>query len=291
MLDLVLGAFMMASPDVQPPEMNNIESEVEFLSVAPLPSKRLENPFPNVSAEHVYIFDIDSGITIHEKEADKPVPIASLTKLMTALVVFESLDMEEEVIVPRESRNEDVVVTKTFGLLVNDSFKVIDLMKGMLVASAGDTAVTLAHAVSGDSEDFINKMNDKARILNLQRTTFEDSFGLSVGNLSTAKEITWLFAHVWKKPVLREIMGMNEVSFCSVKGNCVHGFTTNRVLGSRNYDVLGGKTGTTDVAGECVVFAVKTPRGSTLIISVLGSEDRWSDVNDILDWIFKSYAI
>lgn len=272
--------------EVEPEQETRVE-----ISAAHFPVALTNEAAPDISAEFALVFDADSATTLYEKNADEPTPIASLTKLMTALVVTDKLDPENEVIIPQDSRKQSVILTKVIGLPVGSIMKMRDLVAGMLITSAGDAAMSLAVAISGTEEDFVEEMNAKARELNLQKTTFSDAFGLSVGDISTPRELTWLFAYAWRKPLLREMLSTKSMQICPEGMTCYIVNSTNALLESSEFKVLGAKTGTTDVAGECVVLAVESPQGSTVFLTLLKSEDRWNDAKKLLRWAFANYSI
>lgn len=267
------------------------QAEPVALSATHFPVALTNTPAPEITAEFALVFDADSASVLYEKNADEPTPIASLTKLMTALIVSEKLSPDDEVIIPWDSRKESVLLTKVIGLPVGSVIKVRDLVAGMLITSAGDAALSLAVNIGGTEEKFVEEMNAKARELNLQKTTFADAFGLSVGDLSTPRELTWLFAHAWRKPLLREMLSAKSMKICPEGMTCYIVNSTNALLESSEFEVLGAKTGTTDVAGECLVLAVKSPQGTTVFVTLLKSSDRWNDAKKILHWAFDNYSI
>jgi len=292
MLDLIMAGYLYATPSMN--DWGKIESapdkQIE-ISAAHFPVALNNTPAPQISAEYALAFDADSASVLYEKNADEPTPIASLTKLMTALIVAEKLNPEDSVIIPKDSRKQSVLLTKVIGLPVGSVMNVRDLVAGMLITSAGDAALSLAVDISGTEEKFVGEMNQKARELNLQRTTFSDAFGLSVGDISTPRELTWLFAHAWRKPLLREMLGVKSMQICPEKMKCYIVNSTNALLENTEFKVLGAKTGTTDVAGECLVLAVESPQGSTVFLTLLKSTDRWGDAKKILRWAFENYSI
>ncbi len=292
MLDLIMAAYMHGTPSNENwSEIDVAQGQNVEISASHFPVYLGDDSAPEISGEFALVFDADSATVLYEKNADEPTPIASLTKLMTALVVTEKLTPEEGVVIPWDTRNENVLITKVIGLPVGSLMSVRDLIGGMLITSAGDAAVSLAVKVSGSEEKFVEEMNAKARELNLQRTTFEDAFGLSVGDISTPRELNWLFAYAWRKPVLREMLGAKSMKICPEGMTCYIVNSTNALLENSEFKVLGAKTGTTDLAGECVVMAVESPHGATLFVTVLKSENRWNDVKKLLRWVFENYSV
>lgn len=291
MLDLMFATYLLSRPPLPSPSFSLTSSDLAHIEVAPLPVQTSSLPSPTISARGALLIDNNSGLVLYSKNPDEPYPIASLTKLMTALLVSEKLDLSARVAVPTSARQGPVLQTKIFGLYVGDTFTVEELLQAMLVSSAGDAAITLSHAIQPSPTEFIKLMNRRARELNLVKTNFADTFGFSPGNVSTPRELAWLLTHLTRNPHLRSILTQREVKICGETKACFHGFTTNLLHNNDSYTVYAAKTGTTVPAGECLAFSFETPRGSRLTLVLLGSKDRWQDARKLLSWLFDSYSI
>lgn len=287
MLDLLFAGFMLNMQNIPTPDFSfsGVTSAVHSL-----PVNLTDAPAPELSAQGAYVFDMDSATVLYEKNPNEVMPIASLTKLMTALLASQNLTESDRVVVPWESRNEDVMYTKTLGLPVGGEFSMGEVMGAMLITSAADAAQTLAMSVDDSEEAFVSRMNDKARDLDLTRTNFEDSFGLSVGDLSTPENLSRLFSYAWRNSLIQKYLTEDSIRLC-LEGTslCYTATTTNILLGQDG--VLGGKTGTTDAAGECIVLAVQTPHNKTVLITLLNSDDRFGDARKIISWLNTNFEI
>ena len=160
------------------------------MAAYPMP---IQTTYPD---ESVYLFDLDTGKTILEQNADQPRYIASLTKMMTALLYLESgLDLEQEITIPTSLTQEFTDIQNangsTMGLKVGETVRRIDLLYGLLVASANDAASAIASDVSGgDLTAFVAKMNERAAELGCTDTNFTCVHGLyDYGNVSTAQNL------------------------------------------------------------------------------------------------------
>lgn len=236
---------------------------------------------PKVSAEAYYVGDLDTGEKIASKGDDKIFPIASVSKLMTALVSEKTTDQNAVTTVTAravatEGENGD--------LRAGEKIKVGDLVYPMLLESSNDAAEALADA-DGRS-DFIAGMNEEAKELGLASTSFEDPSGLSAGNRSTAFDLFKFAAYL--KANKPDILALTTLRSWSDK---VHTwFNTSQFLGQAGYE--GGKRGYIDESLQTAVSAFALPLGETGMrnvgIVVLRSQDRYKDVESILSYLKKN---
>jgi D-alanyl-D-alanine carboxypeptidase len=230
-------------------------------------------PEASVSAQAAYFVDNQTNTVLYEKNSNQRLPMASLTKIMTALVVLENYQLDEVVAVPELCTH---LPPLKVGYAAGQKLTVEELLYGMLVTSASDASCTLSHNYEGD---FLQSMNQKAIDLGLNRTHFENEIGFAGANgnhLSTAQDLVKLSQTALENGVFRKIVGTAQWR------NLV---STNELLFTRP-GTTGIKTGYTEQARGCL--AVSYERGGREIIGVLlGSEDRFADARTILDWIFK----
>lgn len=220
-----------------------------------------------VSARAVLVFDLDSETILFSRNAESSLPPASLTKLMTALLVLEKGDLQSPVTVS----GVDLIGNSNMGLQVGEVLSVEALLYGLLINSANDAAMALARHQAGNVDDFVVLMNQRAAELNLSATTFRNPHGLDEeGHVSSARDLLTLVRTVWAFPLFREIVGIREVS---VSGHPL--LNTNEFLGIES-NVNGVKTGTTDLAGECLITGLIS-NGHQRFVVVLGSGDRYAD--------------
>lgn len=233
-----------------------------------------------VSASGVLVADLDSGQDVVGVSTDTRRSIASLTKLMTAILIVENHEMDDVVTV---SKAVNGIEGQTINLKAGERYTVGDLLTAMLVQSANDAAVTLAVHHSGSVQAFVEEMNLRASMLGLRNTSFTNPAGLDeAGHYSTLRDVKWLAVAALRHPEIAERMG-ESVATIHGRGTDARTITlhhTHALLG-RNDAVLLGKTGTTPEAGQCLVSLVRG--GShTYVVILLGSRDRYADMRQVL---------
>jgi D-alanyl-D-alanine carboxypeptidase len=244
--------------------------------------------FPVISAQSVLAEDLDSGVTLYEKNSDKAVLPASTTKIVTSLVIFDHYPLDEEVVVPPLS-----VEGQKMGLVQGEKMKIIDLLDGLLIYSANDAAEALSRIYCEDGtcgrDVFIRAMNQKVRDLGLTNTNFVNPTGLDEPmHYSTARDLVRVSVEAMKNPVFAEIVGTKEKVVTSSDGKIVHKLKNiNELLGEVD-GVLGIKTGWTEGARENLVTYVDR-NGQKILIALLGSQDRFGETKEMIDWLYGSY--
>ncbi|MCC6790453.1 MAG: serine hydrolase [Thermomicrobiales bacterium] len=241
-----------------------------------------------VTARSFYALDAATGEALAAREADLEVPIASTVKIATALVVVEHAALDEEVAI-LDSDLVDYMVQSNMALVAGDVLTVEQLRHGALIASGSDGANALARYVGSklDGGDdpiaaFVDAMNAYARDHGLTRTHFVDPTGDNDEDAySTAHDIALLGAELMANETLAAIVGSASYSFTSAgNGALYEGFTTNQLLGAEG--VVGIKTGSTGLAGGCVILARETADGLQ-IVAVLGSDLVYEENVIVLD--------
>ncbi len=282
--------------DNEKPIQANINQSQGDKTISKLPnSNDIDNkffPIRNWSIEEPEIFAKSAIVlnfrndrkdnTLLQKNIDQVLPIASLTKLMTAIVAIENYDPETVIIISKDAIETD----GTNGGLINDEkLKVKDLLYIMLVESSNDAAMSLAKDNPQMTYDeFILKMNDKAKELGLKNTSFVEPVGLDSYNQSTVAEIAILAEYAFKSPLLAEILKTPETTIYSIDKSVIHKITsTNKLLG-KIPQLIGGKTGYTNEAGGCLMTISKIYNDNYLITVVLGSTQREIDTEKLIDW-------
>jgi len=219
---------------------------------------------------------------LFQKNINQILPIASLTKLMTAIVTIENYDPETIIKI-----SKDAIETNgnNGGLINGEELKVRDLLYIMLVESSNDAAMSLAKDnPQTNYDEFILKMNNKAKELGFKNTNFVEPVGLDSYNQSTVSEIAILAEYAFKFPLLSEILKTQETTIYSIDRKFIHEITnTNRLLG-KIPQLIGGKTGFTDEAGGCLMTISKILDNNYLITVILGSTQREIDTEKLIDW-------
>ncbi|NCN99563.1 D-alanyl-D-alanine carboxypeptidase [Candidatus Falkowbacteria bacterium] len=252
---------------------------------------------PGVSAEMVTagkaaVLVNGSHYFLFSKNADEIQPIASITKLMTALVFLENnpgWDKEYKI------KAEDHVSGGRLNLFLGEEVTVKDLFYTSLVASDNGATVALAHATGLSEEEFVSKMNLKAKHLGLVKTSFSDPSGLSDADVSTAREVAWLASAALERPEIREATSRAEYRFQTLNGADKFIESTDYLLFSEEsgpLKILGGKTGYTDKAGYSFVGLWQNQDGKEFISVVLNSQgrnDRFLDSRQLANWVVAAY--
>lgn len=244
---------------------------------------------PKLNSRIALVYDRASGRILFDKNGDKTTPMASTTKIMTAIVVVENSNLSDIVTIDSKSAGTG---GSRLGLKKNDKITVNDLLYGLMLRSGNDAAVALAIHVGGSVEGFAELMNKKARKLNLTSTHFMVPHGLDMdGHYTTAYELAKMADYALKNKKLKEIVSTKTCTI-NINNNPKVISNTNELLGSVS-GVYGVKTGFTNGAGRCLVTACK--RDSLDIITVIIGADtkkiRTSDSMKLIEYSFKNYQI
>jgi D-alanyl-D-alanine carboxypeptidase (penicillin-binding protein 5/6) len=227
--------------------------------------------------------DLNTGQTVFSSQADVERPMASLTKLMTALLIVEHYPLDEWVTVPK-------LVTETPGNIAylppGEQFTVGDLLTALLVASANDAAISLAQYHSGSEEAFVEEMNERAASIGLTGTQYANPSGMDdPRQWSTPRDIAHLMAFIQKYPAIRDRLGMQRKTIWSRSGQKIVLATTHALLRAEPSIVREGKTGTTGAAGQCLVSVVEKD-GHSYIVVLFHSLQRYVDMKVVLVSLF-----
>lgn len=251
---------------------------IELVSVASPSVIAGKVPLPALSASGVLLLDADSGEEIFALNADVRRPMASLTKIMTALLILENHDVSESVTIPSVAEQ---IGGSTLGIVMGQRFLVGALLRGLLIPSANDAAYALAAFHSRSVGAFVQVMNNRAAALGLTNTHFANPAGLdNEGQYSTPRDLAWLSLAALKNETFRSIVNTRTTRILSADGKEYDLRNTNELL-HYNEDVFGVKTGTTDKAGECLIVLFSQENHSYLLV-LLGSKERYTDSLNVL---------
>ena len=244
----------------------------------------------DVGVVSVFAMDAGTNYPLYDKNSKKVMPIASLTKIMTAVLVLENRSLDETVTIsPR--------AMETFGdkkgLVAGEKIKLGDLLRVMIIDSNNAAATSLAEHTGGSVENFVALMNKKAEVLGLVNTKFVNPTGLdAVGedNHSTAYDLAQLTDYALDKDTIWEISRTKEATVYSLDKKQKHYVeNTDELLGIMD-NIYGGKTGYTVAAGECLVLISETPDKKHKVISVvLNAENRFTETKKLVTWVFNVY--
>lgn len=260
---------------------------VDLLQASPIPVLKHEAIEPDIKAKAGLIMDYDTSLILYAKNMDTPLPMASLTKIMTAVLILDHHDPSEVVTV---QSNFGTVEGVKISLQKGEKLTVDDLLKALLIPSAGDAAMALAEFHSGTVEKFVAQMNERAHSLNLFHTHFINPIGLDADNhYSSAYDLAVLTKYALHFKEFRNIVKLKSASITSIDSGMVRTLSsTNYLLGSY-LDILGVKTGTTDAAGESLINLAQNDGGHRVIAVLLNSPDRFQENKSMIDWAFRSF--
>lgn len=235
---------------------------------------------PILTADSHILYDITSNSILTSENPNQRLPIASLTKIMTANIILQENELDEVVTVPIEATQ---IGGSTMRLRAGERITLENLLKGLMINSANDAAITLAIHNAGTTDEFVKKMNQYATNLNLQDTSFSNPMGYdSPENYSTANDLLQLTLKTTQNQTITNITNTKSEIVTSTDGRFIHNLTnTNKEL--NNFQQINGlKTGTTNIAGQCLIST--TNDNNPKISIILGSTSRFQDTKTMLDW-------
>ena len=264
---------------------------VVVLAIPLKANAKAKMPSLNLNAPSAVLIEADTGKILFEKNKDRERACASITKVMTLLLVMEALDSGQLKLDQKltASAHAASMGGSDIWLEEGESMTVDDLIKATAVASANDAAVVLAEAISGSEDAFVDKMNKRAKSLGMKNTTFLNCNGLDEnGHLTTAYDVALMSRELIKYP---KIFEYTSIWIDNLRGGKTQIVNTNKLL--KTYDgITGLKTGTTAEAG-CCMSATAERDGLSLVAVVLGCKsgtERFKDAASLLDYGFANYT-
>ncbi|OGL71752.1 hypothetical protein A3C17_02960 [Candidatus Uhrbacteria bacterium RIFCSPHIGHO2_02_FULL_53_13] len=245
------------------------------------------------NAPSFVVRDVESGVTLLSGVPSEPRPMASITKLMTALVFLDdpTFNLERRGTVLRE----DVRDGGRWYIRFGDEVSFDQMLSVMLVGSGNNETLALVRELGLSEETFVARMNTIATELGMYDTVFVDPVGLGAGNLSTAYDVTQLLDAALANETIAERVRLPSYTFESRTGNTYVVEATDQLLDSyinrSPYAIHGGKTGFTDEAGACLTIRIERD-GHSIDVTVLGAasiDGRFQDVKALTDWAFSVY--
>lgn len=244
-----------------------------------------ELPLPLIEGNAFAVIEQACGALLQEKNGGVPLPPASLTKIITALVAVDRAPLDEPVAIDIDGGTLSLETDSTvMGVKPGDRLTMRDLLYGLLLRSGNDAALEIAEHIAGGENAFTMLMNDKAAELGLSDTQFTNAHGLhSAGLYSSAIDIARAGAALLANPTLAEIVRTK-----TYEPNWDRGPIDNLNLLLNNYPgAIGVKTGYTDVAQQTIVAAAQRS-GRTIIVSILGTGFMYEEAVSLLDWAFSA---
>ena len=237
------------------------------------------------TATSTVVMDMDSGRVLYEKNKDEKRLIASITKIMTAVLAIENKNLDDVVIVGDE-------VLKMYGsniyIEVGEKMRLRDLLYGLLLRSGNDSAVVIAKYVGGSEENFVKMMNQKAAEIGMKNTTFSNPHGLDeeTQNYSTAYDMALLSSYANKLMDYCDISNTRKWTVSTGEKSYVW-YNRNKLLGTYKY-ATGGKTGYTPKAGRTLVTTANNGNLNLTIVT-LNDDDEYITHESLYDYIFSKY--
>ena len=296
---LLFALFSSAGQDVLSQMQANSLPQVEIIMPVELPHLEPGKIAPKLLADErtaVLAQDMGSKKILLEARMDRPQPIASITKVMTALVIMDEHELDEVVSVP-------MVATETegaaIGLYQYEKLTIKTLLEASLIPSANDAAVALAVWDSETEEDFALKMNKKARELGLTTANFVNATGLDMwnekdevwyGNTMSARDVARMVRFALQDDFFRETVALRHFWGTSEDGEFLHEKKSTNQLFDTFLNLSGVKTGYTQLAGQCFVALGNTADGQEILTVILGSSDRFGETKNLLSWVYDSFS-
>lgn len=259
-----------------------------LLEATAVPKEDPNNISPIIKAKSVLAVDLKNGMLLYQQNGYDHRAIASITKLMTTTIILEENKLNDVVTVSKAATQ--VEGSKAW-LAPGEKISVENLLYAALIHSANDAAYALAEYNSdGNVITFIAKMNQKAEELGMHDTHFTNPVGLDEAeNYSSAYDLAILGRYAYGKSFIKRATVIKEMDVSSTNGKFTHKLkSTNDLLGSY-LKVLGLKTGTTDLAGQCLIAIIENSKGNDILTVVLDSPSRYSETKLLADWVFRTF--
>ncbi len=248
---------------------------------------------PTLSAEAAILAKFENNevkTILFEKNPEQKMPIASITKLMTAVVAEEFYDLGDFTIVSQKAVSQE----ENFGNLISgEKLSVKNLIMIMLVESSNDASQSLAEIMG--EKGFVTVMNLKSRELGMKNSRFYNPSGLdpkkdnSPENYSTPRDLLRLSSYILSHPFLIETLGRDDFPLYLENGKFHHTLKNTNNLLKEIPNSLGGKTGYTERAGKCLIMFASCKQGGILVSAVLGSEERFEDIKKLIEYARAKY--
>lgn len=247
-----------------------------------------------ISGRSGIVVDVHTGTVLYSKEGHLQRPIASITKLMTALVFLDHNPgwEKEMVMLPADER-----VGAAAKIYRGEAVTVSDLFYASLVSSDNNATIALMRSTGLSESEFVRLMNEKSTEIGLKNTVFVEPTGLDQRNVSTALDISYLLYHSLQDPFIADATTRSVYSFDILNNEKTRNvYATDRLLDSylnSSYTIKGGKTGFTYDAGSCLGIQIEDKDGNELIVVVLGSNNnqtRFTEVKALTEWTYDNFT-
>jgi serine-type D-Ala-D-Ala carboxypeptidase (penicillin-binding protein 5/6) len=243
----------------------------------------------NINAHGAALIDVTSGRILYSKQGDKPMRIASLTKVMTAIVAIEHGELSDEVKVNNRAAGKE---GSSLYLKAGDSMSLNHLLYGLMLRSGNDGATAIAEHVGGSVEGFVFLMNQKAKLIGMDHTEFSNPTGLDEGkgNMASANDMAKLTAYALKNPTFQEIVRTKVKRVPNPNETWDYVWTNKNKMLSIYEGADGVKTGYTKLAKRCLITSA-TKGNQQLAVVTLNDSTDWVDHTKLLNYGFEQYPL
>jgi len=276
------------------------ENEI-VVEIEPTPKLPLKEPAPerigdnftpeNITAKAAIAVDRNSGEILWQKNQEDQRPIASITKLMTALVFLDHNPSWEKI--HKMTNSENYLIGAKLPAGEGEEFSTFDLFRTALVGSRNNAAMALSHSTEISEDNFKKLMNEKAEILSMKNSHFDEPTGLEQTNTATVQDLARLANDAFGHDTI--LQPMTQVTHELKRTGSEDTYTvknTNKLIKEPDTFVIAGKTGYTEEAGYCFLGLAENEKGNQIIISVLGMDSDWGrfeETEKIAEWVFNNY--
>ena len=231
-----------------------------------------------------------SGGVLRENNSDNQMSIASLTKLMTALIFLETNTEFSKEVTIEENDNSDIEGSHKY-IQTGETMTVEDVFYTSLVGSSNNATKALARSTGLSEEDFITRMNKKAVDLGLLNTTFEEVTGLSPNNKSTVSDYAKIAGYAFRNLTIAEALNRSEYTFTTTTNRSHRISNTNKLLSDNELQLVGAKTGYIDEAGYTFVCQAKEDGNKIMVVlfNSNSSQSRFDEAKTLINWVFDNY--
>jgi serine-type D-Ala-D-Ala carboxypeptidase (penicillin-binding protein 5/6) len=295
---VLLGAFITLVAQMSALAQTAKQPAVTGANIAGSTLKLLSANAPKVVATAAYVFDADTGAVLYSKDADAELPMASCTKIMTALLAVEHGNLDQTITAGADAHALVRAESSYMGLDTGEKLTLRDMLYGLVMPSGNDAAVAIADAIGGTEAKFVAMMNARAAQMGLTHTHFANPHGLdATGHHTSARDLAVLAAVAMKNPTLVTIMSAYRYDIPKTATHKAYRLTTGNDLlagaGSPYPGAIGVKPGYTGPAGFCQAFAAI--RHSHLIVGTVLNDPSWQvrrvDMRLLLDWGFEQEGL
>jgi len=242
----------------------------------------------HTNAEAAALIDVATGVILYSKMGDKQMRIASLTKVMTAIVAIEQGDLAEAVTVSKRAAGRE---GSSIYLKLGEQMSLHDMLYGLMLRSGNDAATAIAEDVGGTEEGFAYLMNQKAEMLGMEHSSFMNPHGLdSKEHYSTANDMAQLSAYALRNPIFQEIVQTKLKKVPNPNETWNYIWTNKNKMLSLYPGANGVKTGYTKLALRCLISSA-TRNGHQLAVVTLNDSNDWADHSRLLDYGFKNFPL